>query len=188
MKTGLFLLMFYCSFLSIPYSYPAKSWDDESCSPPILIGLWGYMPRCVFKSFTHKDGWKLNYWRKASDGQGGGGWGGGTPELDRQVQSTLILSCCRMFWGLEFSIPGVFLGRKFGKFFWFLYLCWNVFEDCCSHTATTRVYICQPRSSRVPDEEKINLYGTINKQPQIFNFLFFFFFLRYIIWSIERNL
>ena len=139
MKTGLFLLMFYCSFLSIPYSYPAKSWDDESCSPPILIGLWGYMPRCVFKSFTHKDGWKLNYWRKASDGRGGGGEG--TPELDRQVQSTLILSCCRMFWGLEFSIPGVFLGRKFGKFFWFLYLCWNVFEGCCSHTATTRVYM-----------------------------------------------
>ena len=33
---GLFLLMFYCSFLSIPYSYPDKSWDDESCSPSIL--------------------------------------------------------------------------------------------------------------------------------------------------------
>ena len=34
---GLFLLMFYCSFLSITYSYPDKSWDDESCSPSILI-------------------------------------------------------------------------------------------------------------------------------------------------------
>ena len=34
---GLFLLMFYCSFLSTTYSYPDKSWDDESCSPSILI-------------------------------------------------------------------------------------------------------------------------------------------------------
>ena len=116
---------------------------------PYWSGLCGYMPRCVFKSSTHKDGWKLNYWRKASDGRGGGGTGGGYSGIRSTgiVQSTLILSCCRIFWGLKFSIPGVFLGRKFGTFFWFLYLRWNVFEDCCSHTATTT-----------------------------FNFLFFFFF------------
>ena len=45
-------IMFYRSFLSIPYSYPDKSWDDESCSPPILIQfMWLYGSVC-FKSFT----------------------------------------------------------------------------------------------------------------------------------------
>ena len=57
--------------------------------------------------------------------------------------------------------------------FWFLYLCCNVFEDSCSHTATTRVYM-PAAQSRIPDEEKLNSYGTINRQPQTFNFFSFF--------------
>lgn len=41
-------------------------------------------------------------------------------------------------------------------------------------TLQRRACTCQVRSSRVPDDEKINSYGTIlNKQPLTFNFLFF---------------
>ena len=47
-------------------------------------------------------------------------------------------------------------------------------------TLQRRACTCQPRSSRIPDDEKINSYGTINKQPQTFNLLFFFFFFRVI--------
>ena len=47
------------------------------------------------------------------------------------------------------------------------------FEDCCSSTLQYRARM-RSCSSRIPDKEKLNSNGTINKQPQTFNFLCFF--------------
>ena len=139
--------------------------------------------------------------------------GGGTPELDRQVQSTLILSCCRIFcslrkhsfllalrrWG-RFEQKRMFSQARyfevwnfpFQEFSWvgnlvsffgsFTYV--GMYLKIVVATLQQRACTCQRRSSRIPDEEKINSYGTINKQPQTFNFLLFFFFSCYIIKSI----
>ena len=119
------------------------------------------MARCVFKSFAHVSLVDENNRCKGSDGPGGILW-----VLD--IFNSKICWVEKVFnlggggggcLDLSKNVLGVKISRQF--------------EDCCSSTLQYRARM-RSCSSRIPDKEKLNSNGTINKQPQTFNFLCFF--------------
>ena len=111
----------------------------------------------------------------------GGGGGGGTEVLRNYIdrynrRSFSLVAGCFEVWNFPFQ-EFSWVGNLVSFFGSFTYV--GMYLKVAVATLQRRACTCQVRSSRIPDDEKINSYGTIlNKQPLTFNFLFF---LSYII-------